>query len=209
MKYYQLQEKIGYKFNDIKLLEKALILSSYDHENNNQAMETLGDAILDFLVAERLFFEGGDDQVITDRRKEIVSDKALTPVSRGLGLPELLMRGKGDCNNKKSVPSAYEALVCAVYLDGGMDAARDVVYRTLDFTIAREHDYISKVKEYFEKRGLTPPEYQKIDGDDGKGMRTVLFGVEYECTGYDNFQSAKRAVAKCAYDAIIKLERKG
>lgn len=202
-----LQKRIGYKFKNIKILEQALTLSSFDHDFNNQAMETLGDAILDFLVAERMFYEGGDDQVITDRRKALVSDKALTPISKKLGLPELLRRGKGDDTNKKSVPSAYEALICAVYLDGGMDKARKVVESTLDFTLHPEHDYVSKLKEYFEKKGLLPPDYQKIENGASKGMRTVLFGKEYECVGYENFRSAKRAVAKCAYDEIVRKKR--
>lgn len=204
MSYKDLQKKIGYKFKDISLLEKALTLSSYDCDSNNEAMETLGDAIIDFLVAERLYNEGGDDHVITDRRKAIVSDKALTPISKNLGLPELLKRGKGDNNNKKSIPSAYEALICAVYLDGGMDKAKQVVDRTLDFRLKREHDYVSILKEYYEKRHEPQPKIVKTQDEDGWGAKIVIADHVYHCTGYATVAAAKQAVAKCAYDEIVR-----
>ena len=128
------ERAIGYTFKDKNLLKRALTLASANRDDNNQLLEFFGDAVLEFIVSERIFDEGSTEGALTERRKSLVADSALTPVSERLGLDGFLIRGKHDVNNKKAVPSAYEAIVAAIYLDGGMDEARKFVLSTLDFS---------------------------------------------------------------------------
>lgn len=130
----EVERNLNYVFKDKTLLERALTLPSADISNNNQTFEFFGDAILEFLVSEKIFDENASEGSMTERRKTLVSDKALAPVSQKLGLDKALIRSKYDDNNRKAVPSVYEAVVAAVYLDGGIEAARKFVFSTLDFS---------------------------------------------------------------------------
>ena len=85
MKIIEAERAVNYTFKDKKLLTRALTLASADTENNNQLLEFFGDAILEFIVSERIFGEGESEGALTERRKNIVSDKALAPVSKKLG----------------------------------------------------------------------------------------------------------------------------
>lgn len=160
----QAEAAIGYTFKDKNLLKRALTLASADQDENNQLLEFFGDAILEFIVSERIFGEGGSEGALTERRKTLVSDSALTPVSEKLGLDKFLIRGKKDNFNKKAIPSAYEAVTAAIYLDGGIDAAKNFVLSTLDFTVKRNTaDYKSKLQELLQSQGVPPPEYTAVE----------------------------------------------
>lgn len=128
------ERRLGYAFKNKRLLERALTLPSADKSENNQTLEFFGDAILEFLVSEKIYDENSSEGSLTERRKLIVADSALAPVSVGLGLDKALIRSPYDSHNKKAVPSVYEAVVAAIYLDGGIDAARKFVFSTLDFS---------------------------------------------------------------------------
>jgi ribonuclease-3 len=123
-----------------------------------------------------------------------------------LGLDRALIRGKGDDNNKKAIPSAYEAFVAAVYLDGGMECAKKFVLNTLDFSrIERDEDYITALQELLQARGQLPPEYKKVQcGTPQKPQFIVevkVYGKTY--TGSDgNSKIAKKLAAKAAYEDI-------
>ncbi|MDE6356171.1 MAG: ribonuclease III [Clostridia bacterium] len=161
---FDLTEKnLGYVFKDKQLLKRALTLPSACKSYNNQTLEFFGDAILEFIVSEQLFDKSADEGELTDRRKAIVSDKALEPVSRRLGLDEALYKGNGDDNNKKAVPSAYEAVVAAIYLDGGMAAAKKFVLNTLDFSVTDDDpNYKGGLQEWLQSRGKEKPVYPKV-----------------------------------------------
>ncbi|MDE6585730.1 MAG: hypothetical protein K2K80_03520 [Clostridia bacterium] len=121
-------EKIlNYTFKDKELLRRALTLSSYDFKKCNQSLEFFGDAIIEFIVSEKVFALDKDEGDLTNLRKSVVSDKSLGEVVRRLGLDKFLIKGEGDNNNKKAVPSAYEAVTAAIYLDGGLEAAKKFV----------------------------------------------------------------------------------
>ena len=131
MRLEEVESKLGYTFKDKTLLKRALTLASAS-DDNNQLLEFFGDAILEFIVSERIFNENSTEGALTEKRKTLVSDSALAPVSKKLGLDKFLIRGKKDNFNKKAIPSAYEAAVAAIYLDGGMDEAKK-------FEIGRAH----------------------------------------------------------------------
>lgn len=202
------EKRTGYVFRDKELLKRALTLSSFDGEKNNQSLECLGDAILGFVVAEKYYLAGMDEGCITQMKKSVVSDAALTVVSERLGLDRALLRGKGDDNNKKAVPSAYEALTAAVYLDGGMEKAREFALSTLDFTVKAEtFDYISALQELVQAAGHPAPVYEKEDcGTPQKPQFTATVRVDgkvYVGKG-GSFALAKKRAAKAAYGACKK-----
>lgn len=155
------EQRIGYVFKNKELLRRALTLASADGDFNNQSLEFFGDAVLEFLVSEKIFDENLSEGKLTERRKAIVSDKALAPVSLKLGLDKLLVKTDSDKFNKKAVPSAYEAVVAAIYLDGGMDAARAFVTRTLDFSQkVSEINYKGELQELLQSHGKPRPDYK-------------------------------------------------
>lgn len=159
------EKAIDYTFRNKEILKGALTLSSSSEYNpaseyNNERLEFLGDAILEYIVSEVIFLEGGTEGALTERRKSLVSDSALAPVSEKLGLDKLLVRGKKDNNNKKAIPSVYEAVCAAIYLDGGMEAAKKFVLSTLDFSKKSTGlDYKSKLQILLQSMGQPLPDY--------------------------------------------------
>ncbi len=136
-----LEAGLGYVFKRSELLVQALTHRSYVNEHDgvvldNQRMEFLGDSVLGVLTAEALYRQdlNAPEGVLSSRQSQIVCEDALAEVAVLLRLGEFIRLGKGECatggRDKKSVLSdAYEAVLCAVYFDGGMEAARGVVER--------------------------------------------------------------------------------
>ena len=200
----KIEKRCGYVFKDKNLLRKALTLSSYDKDFNNESLECLGDALLSFIVAEKYYGENLDEGEITRKKQTYLSDEALRPVSEKLGLDNALIRDKGDNFNKKAVPSAYEAFVAAVYLDGGLDAARAFALRTLS-PIAGAVNYVAAVQEILQDRHEKLPVYEKNIDPSKSPSHTVtvkLCGRTFTGAG-DNFSEAKRLAAKGAYEYLI------
>ena len=158
----QAEAAINYTFKDKNLLRRALTVASAS-DDNNQLLEFFGDAVLEFIVSERIFTEADSEGELTERRKALVSDAALTPVSERLGLDRLIIRGKTDLNNKKAVPSVYEAVTAAIYLDGGMQAAKSFVLSTLDFSAEAAINYKGRLQELLQGAGESVPEYIHTD----------------------------------------------
>ncbi len=199
----EVEKSCGYTFRDKEILRKALTLSSYDGDFNNQSLECLGDALLAFIVAEKYYAEGATEEQITDKKRSLISDEALTPVSVRLNIANNLICGKGDDRNKKAVPSAYEAMVAAIYLDGGLDAARDFALRTL--TPISRIDYISEVQKILQSRGQKPPEYGcSFSGspqDPHFTVTAIVGGMKFPGEG-GNKAEAKREAARQVYEYL-------
>jgi len=134
--------KIGYEFKKGALLQLAMTHPSYAHEHgqgvgyDNQRLEFLGDAILDFVIGEALYEAHPEyaEGELSRVRSRLVCEEALSILARQLGFESVILMGRGE---KKSageqrpgtLADAYEALIGAIYLDGGMDAARAFVLR--------------------------------------------------------------------------------
>ena len=162
MELFKVEDKINYVFKDKKLLERAFTLSSYDQEFNNQTLEFFGDAILEFLVSERIYDENKSEGELTELRGALVSDDCLAPVSEELGLDKFLIKSAGDSKNEKAVPSVYEALVAAIYLDSGLDEAKKFVYSTLNFEdVPKKINYKGQLQEFLQNRQLPVPNYSE------------------------------------------------
>ena len=140
------EQALGYIFKDKQILRRALTLKGADEHFNNEALECLGDSLIGFVAAKKFYLDGLSEGGITARKKSVVNDRALTEVSVALGLDAALVKPKGGEGNKKAIPSAYEAVAAAIYLDGGMEEAESFILRTLNFT-REEQDYIALLQE--------------------------------------------------------------
>ena len=135
------EEKLGYIFRDQKLLESALTHPSYDfehgaHKKDNQRLEFLGDAILDFVIADILYashpeFQEGE---LSRIRSRLVCEAALCILAKKLDFEEYLLMGKGEMQvagmmRPSTLADAYEAVIGAIYLDGGIEPARAFIER--------------------------------------------------------------------------------
>jgi ribonuclease III len=143
----EVEARLGHVFRDRELLICALTHASYAHEHPparpNETLAFLGDAVLGLIVAELLCADAPDDGPgpLTQRRAELVSGKRLAAWAVALGLPTRLRLGRGEDlkggRGKESVlASALEAVVGAVYLDGGLVPARTLIARLRDAAIA-------------------------------------------------------------------------
>ncbi|MBD5632317.1 MAG: hypothetical protein HDP34_03725 [Clostridia bacterium] len=208
MNFSEVEQSLNYTFKDKQLLKRALTLASADADNNNQTLEFFGDAVLEFLVSERIYDEKESEGSLTERRKALVSDNALTPVSLRLGLDKALIRSPHDGANKKAVPSAYEAVVAAIYLDGGIDAARAFVNSTLNFSgCGQEVNFKGELQELLQGRGESCPVYKKHSVGTPQNPEFVseveIFGKTFSGTA-GSVQEAEKLAAKSALEFIRK-----
>lgn len=131
-----LEEKLGYKFNNIKLLKNALTHSSYANEvrngiTSNERLEFLGDSVLSVIVSDYIYknYRSLPEGELTKLRASLVCEKSLCGFSRELELGRYLMLGHGEEKNggrerDSILADAFEAVLAAIYLDGGMEPAR-------------------------------------------------------------------------------------
>lgn len=135
------EENLGYKFKNINLLKNALTHSSYANEvrggfSSNERLEFLGDSVLSVIVSDYIFkqYPNIPEGELTKLRASLVCEKSLCAFSRELNMGKYLMLGKGEDRNggrdrDSILADAFEAVLAAVYLDGGMEAARRHVMR--------------------------------------------------------------------------------
>ncbi len=135
-----LEDRLGYKFKNRELLKAALTHPSYAIEKNlnynNQRLEFLGDAALDLILAESIFihYPAADEGVMTKMRSALVCQDALVKLTEKLELGDFMLLGKGEridgTGARKSVQAdGFEAIIGAVYLDGGLDKLRAILQR--------------------------------------------------------------------------------
>ena len=152
-----LEEKLGYTFRDQSLLENALTHSSCANESkgrlqSNERLEFLGDSILGMVVAEHLYRNHPDlpEGELTRTRAALVCEESLVEVARDLGLGDYLKLGKGEeTGGGRTRPSiradAVEAVLAAVYLDGGIGSARKIIQK---YILSREIEGLNASRDY-------------------------------------------------------------
>lgn len=157
---------IGYEFKNKKLLDVALTHISLANERNtesNQRLEFLGDSILSFVVAEYIYgkFKNLDEGRLTEVRASAVCEKSLAAAARKMDLGSGVRFGRSEAATGKDKPSilcdTFEAVLGAIYLDGGIEPAREWIMRNLRETIEAAqhldfHNYKSELQSYFQKR---------------------------------------------------------
>ena len=221
-----LEEKIGYSFRDRSLLENALTHSSYANEHraagvpSNERLEFLGDSILGLVVADHLYRTRPDlpEGDLTRIRAALVCEGSLVQVAQALDLGSYLKLGKGeDHGGGRARPSiqadAVEAVLAAVYLDGGIGSARKIVQK---YILSREvagltkpHDYKTALQELVQRESGQVLQY-RLTGEEGPDhdkrffMEVTLNGKP---VGSGTGRSKKEAEQMAAQAAIQALEQ--
>jgi ribonuclease III len=224
-----LEHAIGYDFRNPALLVRALTHRSHSQEaargnggSPNEQMEFLGDAILGFLVSEALLqqFPECAEGRLSKLKAHLVSATHLHFIAQGIGLGSYLRLGKGEEQSggrakKTLLVDAFEALVAAVYLDGGLEPARSFVYRhvldSINWKQLQTADYKSELQEFLQGRRDPPPRYVVVRerGPEHQKTFTVqirLRGEELAQAEGDSKKSAQQAAAQLALAKLREIE---
>jgi ribonuclease III len=223
--YSELEVILGYRFRDGALLEQALRHASWCNEQgkkqeDNQRLEFLGDAVLALTVSQRLMsrFPDAREGDLSVTRAQVVSEDGLSDVARKLGLGEFLLLGKGEVKSggrakAKILADAFEAIVAAVYLDGGFPAASALVERLLTDRInAAEiknfYDFKTRLQETSQARLKATPTYRVVQelGPDHEPLVVVAVTIGTEEWARAVGKSKKEAEQMAAAEAHFRLE---
>ena len=215
----ELQSKIDYEFKDEGLLLRALAHSSYANENHsvggsNERLEFLGDSVLGFITAENFFknytdFPEGD---LTKLRAQMVCEKSLAGFAREIELGKYLLLGKGEVitggRERPSIQAdAFEALIAAIYLDGGMEQAKKFVLKYIDEAIKKHQsirDYKTMLQEVVQRNPGELIEYVLVgeSGPDHDKRFEVEVHLNSNVIGRGIGKSKKRAEQEAAREAL-------
>ena len=222
----RLEAKLGYRFRERALLVEALTHRSHLNEapggsRDNQRLEFFGDAVLGFLVSQALFQQFPDKREgeLTRLRAQLVDEANLARLAGEAGLGSCLLLGRGEERSggreKRSVlADAYEALVAAVYLDGGLDAARRIVAglvaETLDTLTAEGwRDFKTALQEAVQAGGGATPSYRLTgtSGPDHARQFTVTVLVAGIPLGEGTGRTKKEAEQAAARQGLAALHK--
>lgn len=223
-----LQRNMGVSFKDDSHLELALVHSSYINENpgqgqtSNERLEFLGDAVLGLVVAERLYREYPrcSEGEMTRLRSAVVRQDTLARGARTINLGDYLYLGKGeeaDGGRQKpaNLEAALEAVIAAVFLDGGLTAARNFILRLLEeelekaISLGPATDYKSALQELTQSRQRITPTYRvtNTSGPDHGKTFTVEVTLKGKVVGSGAGKSKKAAETEAARQALDGLSR--
>ena len=223
----RLQKKISYSFKKLSLLNQAFTHKSYANENqdyeskDNERFEFLGDAVIGLIIGH-LLMDGcphhheGD---LTKLRSAIVNESRFADLARELNLGEFLLLSKGEDatggRNKNSIlADAYEALIAAIYLDGGFKRVFQVVKKHFDDILSAANqgslyfrDFKSELQEYTQRIFKTTPKYVLVrkSGPDHNKTFEVNIILKNKVWGKGIGKSKKDASQKAAQKAFGKL----
>lgn len=219
----EFQNRIGYTFKDIDLLKLALTHSSYgnevyhDRHRNNERLEFLGDAVLEITVSEYIFekYNTESEGELTKLRASIVCEPTLAFCAREIGLNDMLYLGKGEDLTggrfRDSITSdAFEAVLGAIYRDGGIKCAESFVREHVLKDIDRKKLFVdskSILQERVQADGFQSPEYELIGetGPDHCKVFTVRVIVNGKTVGEGSGRTKKAAEQQAAYNAILGM----
>lgn len=221
-----LEERLDYHFKDISLLENALIHSSYANEHHlggihsNERLEFLGDSILGVVVADSLYrtFPELPEGNLTRLRASLVCENSLVLVAKELQLGAYLKLGKGEeAGGGRTRPSinadAVEAVLAAVYLDGGIDEARRIIQRFILNNMAKAYeasrDYKTALQELVQRKSGQVLTYHLVgeSGPDHAKQFTMEVRLNEQPVGQGTGRSKKEAEQMAARAAIAKLSQ--
>jgi ribonuclease-3 len=225
-----LERRIGYRFKDRGLLEHALTHRSRVHEDasggvfDNESMEFLGDSVLGFVIADMLFreFPQHNEGQKSKLKASLVSSVSLARLAELLDLGQFLILGRGEektggRRKHAIIADCYEALIAAVYLDGGTEAARGFIEREFKDLIAEARitgaeasftdDWKSALQEWLQSRGRGLPAYRLAGevGPDHRKSFVVEVVVEGQPVASAEGRSKKEAAQAAARAALEKL----
>lgn len=224
-----LENELCYEFKDIGFLQEAMQHSSYVNEQrdpvlkDNERLEFLGDAVLDLVITHILMdhFPETREGDLSRMRATIVNESQLAIVAQELKLGEYMLLGKGEAlshgQEKSSIlADALEAVIAAVYLDSGLEAAFEVIERQFSQIISHvgervaAEDFKSQLQELVQGRFKTTPHYEVVaeSGPDHDKTFEVRLDVGPSLTTYGAGKSKKSAEQAAANAALEKLQEK-
>jgi ribonuclease-3 len=234
----RLMERIGYRFREPSLLDRALTHSSAIPElraargediaftgsevQDNERLEFLGDAVLELLTSEFLLihFPEWSEGQLSKSRARIVNAHSLEIAARALGLGEHLRLGRGEektggRDKPALLADAFEAVVAAIYLDGGLEPARDLLQKTVFLQVTENGDRISEsdrksaLQEFLQGKGGQLAEYRLAgeSGPDHQKTFLVEVWVKGERLSIAEGSTKKEAEQKAARRALEKLQK--
>jgi ribonuclease-3 len=222
----ELQFRLGHQFRDESLLRLALTHPSIAHEQNhplphNQRLEFLGDAVIGIVLSRELYekFPGADEGLLTKSRAKLVNAAALAAHGRSLDLGVHLILSRGEENTggrerASGLADAFEALVGAVFLDGGFDVAREFVRREFaaDFSelalLAGIENPKGELQEFLQSKSPTAPVYELISAEGPDHDRDFICAVLHDGVelARGSGKSKKAAESDAALAALKKLQ---
>ena len=221
----ELEGKIGYTFKDKTLFKQALTHSSYANEHrheglkDNERLEFLGDAVLEIIRSEYLFYNYPDmaEGEMTKLRASIVCEPTLALCTHEISLGSYLFLGKGEertggRNRDSIVSDAMESVIGAIYLDGGFANAKEFVLNFILNDIEHKqlfYDSKTILQEIVQENGTQPVEYilTKEEGPDHNKNFTVEARVNGKVMGQGSGHTKKAAEQAAAYQAIRVLRK--
>ena len=218
-----LEKRLGYHFQNLELLSEALNHSSYANEHkgslgSNERLEFLGDSVLGFVSAEFLFRRHKDlpEGDLTRMRAALVCEQSLYEVAKKLELGSCLKLGRGEESGggrerQSILADAVEAVFAAVYLDGGIEPARELIIRVLlsQVPAAEERkDYKTTLQEVVQRRSGQVLTYHMVSQSGPDHNKTFLFEVRLngKRVGQGSGHSKKEAEQAAAKDALEHME---
>lgn len=212
------EKKIGYEFKDKALLNRAMTHSSYANEKgtglDNERLEFLGDSVLGFITAEYFFEEYKDKKEgeLTKKRANAVCEKTLFEFAEVIGLGDMILLGKGEeltgGRHRPSVVSdAFEALIAAIYLDGGIEKAKEFVLPFIESVNSAKpilKDYKSTLQEVLQQNPTEKFEYVVVreSGPDHDKEFVVEIHMNSNVIGRGKGRSKKKAEQSAAKQAL-------
>lgn len=223
--YKELEKRIGYRFRDKSLLERALLHRSFRFEQknelrDNQRLEFLGDAVLGMATAAYLFktYEDKLEGDMTSLRSRVTSGKALSEIARKMGIGDFIKMGKGEeksggRNRSSNLEDAMEAVIGAAWLDGGTKAT-DKIFKTVFIPLIKSlSDNVwadnpkGELQEYVQSKGPGVPLYNVVKREGPQ--HAAVFHVEVEIPdgrkGLGSARNKHGAEALAAADLLKKL----
>ncbi len=223
------EKKINYQFNDKEKIKLAFTHSSYanEHRNtiseNNERLEFLGDAVLDMIVSEYIYkkFPKMPEGELTKLRAGVVCEGSLAKIAREFDFGKYLLLGKGEeCtggrNRDSILADAFEAVIGAICLDGGIDAVGKYIMSFMEKAIDdmkinfRTLDCKTHLQEIIQKNSKNPIVYKIIDekGPDHDKVFVAEVYHDNNTLGIGEGKSKKEAEQNAAYNALEKIENK-
>ncbi len=222
----ELMDVIGYRFTEDELLKTALTHSSYANEVKkgtpyNERLEFLGDSVLSIVVSDYLFlhYKHLPEGELTKLRASLVCERTLCEFARSIELGKYMRFGRGeDASGGRERPSilsdAFEAVIAAIYLDGGIESARDFVLRFIKKQLESKHaspfkDYKTALQEIIQQNKEETVSYCMVEesGPDHDKRFTVEVRLNSNVIGRGTGRSKKDAEQHAAKEALALMGR--
>lgn len=225
----EFEQRIGYTFQRRELLRRALTHKSYSHEakeldvRHNETFEFLGDSVLGFVIGDLLFhhFPLLDEGALSKMKAHLVSAASLAAKARHYGMGDVILLGVGEektGGRKKDslLANLFEAMIAGIYLDGGVESARELIVRAFAEDIARIDqqdllfsDFKTALQEIAQGRGLQLPEYSVVAevGPDHDKVFVIEVRVG-SLTARGEGSSKKEAQQQAARQALLEFSAK-